>query len=408
MTMPAATSRFGAPPIQRGAWLDALRFIVACLIVVYHYQAAAPVPLVQLHPVFGRGYLLTDFFLIDSGYVLARIYGAQVAAGRMTLGTFFRKRFLRVVPAHLIMSTVLVGLVLAAEAIGVSPRHGQWFDWSQLPAQLLLVQAFGVPGGLGWNAPTWSVSALLGCYLAFPLLLRAARRFSGWEALAAGVCLYGIADLLAWRLLGYPVYEMPMKYGVWRALPLFMGGVVLARVSDTLYIPPRLAAILGLAAVLGLALVNDAGDFGLASLALIGAIILAAGAIPVARPSRLVEKAAMVSFAMFITNEVVRIAWFGVVNVLQARFDWSQPVQWGLWACGPLLAVAFAVAFYGLVDAPSQRRLNRAPARSGEPSRLRQALASLLPHPEAKDFADVFTRRGYVEVAISKGPLDRG
>ena len=62
-------------PIARGGWLDALRFIVAFGIILHHFQAAGPVPLAEaLHPVFERGgFLLTNFFLIDSGYVLMRV-----------------------------------------------------------------------------------------------------------------------------------------------------------------------------------------------------------------------------------------------------------------------------------------------------------------------------------------------
>ncbi len=67
------------PCIARGGWLDALRVIVGALIILYHFREAAPVPLGRLHPVFDRGYLLTDFFIIDSGYVLARIHGDRLA-----------------------------------------------------------------------------------------------------------------------------------------------------------------------------------------------------------------------------------------------------------------------------------------------------------------------------------------
>ena len=146
--------------IARGGWLDALRFIVAFLIILHHFQAAGPAHLAAVvNPIFERGgFLLTNFFLIDSGYVLMRVYGAAVDKGRMSPGDFFLKRFLRVVPAHLIMGLSLVGLVVLSAAVGVAPRNPEWFAWDQLPAQLLLVQSFGVPGGLGWNAPTWSRS----------------------------------------------------------------------------------------------------------------------------------------------------------------------------------------------------------------------------------------------------------
>ena len=113
-----------------------------------------------------------------------RVYGAAVDKGRMSPGDFFLKRFLRVVPAHLIMGLSLVGLVLLATAAGAPPRNPEWFAWDQLPAPLLLRQSYGVHGGLGWNAPTWSISALLGCYLAFPFVLRGLSRVGPWTALA--------------------------------------------------------------------------------------------------------------------------------------------------------------------------------------------------------------------------------
>ena len=150
MTYFGISTHHGSPPIQRGGWLDALRFIVAFMIILHHFQGAAPVALEALHPVFERGgFLLTNFFLIDSGYVLARVYAERVAGGGMSHADFARKRFTRVIPAHLIMLTALAGLVLLAAAAGVAPDNPQWFDWSQFPAQFFLVQSFGVPGGLG-------------------------------------------------------------------------------------------------------------------------------------------------------------------------------------------------------------------------------------------------------------------
>ena len=41
--------------------LDALRFLAAFFMVVYHYSNESPVPLAQVHPLFARGYLATDY-----------------------------------------------------------------------------------------------------------------------------------------------------------------------------------------------------------------------------------------------------------------------------------------------------------------------------------------------------------
>jgi peptidoglycan/LPS O-acetylase OafA/YrhL len=372
MAWSAISTRNETPPIARGGWLDALRFIVASLIILHHFQAAGPVPLAEaLHPVFERGgFLLTNFFLIDSGYVLMRVYGGSVGDGRLSPGDFFLKRFLRVYPAHLIMVLGLVALVVVGSAVGFAPRNPEWFAWDQLPAQAALVQSFGVYGGLGWNAPSWSISALLGCYVAFPWILAALKRVGPWTALIGAAGLYLLANELTLRLLGYPVYQMPMMYGVWRAVPLFALGMALAVVSERVFVAPRLARLVGVAAVVGLATVQAFDKHALISIVFISLILLAAGAIPVTRPSRWVEKASVVSFAMFITNEPVRIAWFGVVNVLIARLALPVGVQWGLWALGVLAAFAFAFVFHALIDQPIQNRIKTwlARRRSARPS----------------------------------------
>lgn len=359
MAWTAISTRNETPPIARGGWLDALRFIVASLIILHHFQAAGPQPLAELvHPVFERGgFLLTNFFLIDSGYVLMRVYGSAVSSGRMGAGDFFVKRALRVYPAHLIMGLSLVALVVFSGFVGLAPRNPEWFRWDQLPAQLLLVQSFGIHGGLGWNAPSWSVSALLGCYLAFPWIVRGLMRLGPWNALAIVVGFYLLANALCWLLLDYPVYQMPLKHGFIRALPLFVLGMGLAVFSERVFVAPKLAGWIGIGAALALACVQFFDKHALISLTLISLIILAAGAVPVTRPSKWVEKAAVVSFAMFISNEVVRIAWFGVANVAIARLGLSEPVQWLIWGLGVVAAFVFAWVFHILIDNPLQNRI---------------------------------------------------
>lgn len=376
MAWTAISTRNETTPIVRGGWLDALRFIVASLIILHHFQGAGPVPLAQaLHPVFERGgFLLTNFFLIDSGYVLMRVYGASVSGGRMSPGAFFAKRFLRVWPAHIMMGLTLIALVIGSAALGLAPRAPEWFDWSQLPAQMGLVQAYGIPGGYGWNAPSWSISALIGCYLAFPWMLKGLARLGPWSVLALGVGLYLLANQLTWGLFGYPVYQMPMGFGFFRALPLFFLGMSLAWFAQKVWIDPRLARWAGVAAALGLAVAQSFDKNALISLACISTIILAAGAIPTPRPSKWIEKAAQVSFSMFITNEVVRIAWFGVANVAIARFALPLPAQWALWAGGVAAAFAFAWLFHVAIDTPIQNRI-----RDWLKGRSRRAPAGLQP-----------------------------
>jgi peptidoglycan/LPS O-acetylase OafA/YrhL len=378
MAWSAISTRNETPPIVRGGWLDALRFIVASLIILHHFEISTPIaPLAELlHPVFQRGgFLLTNFFLIDSGYVLMRV---SVAGGRMSATDFFLKRFLRVWPAHLIMGLSLVLLVVVGGAMGFAPRAPEWFRWDQLWAQLTLTQAYGVPGGYGWNAPSWSISALLGCYLAFPWLLRGISRLGPWSVLAAAVGGYLLINQLVWAVTGYPVYQMPMGFGIVRALPLFALGMALAAFQQKVWVAPKLAGWAGIGAALLLAFVQYFDKHALVSLACIGTIILAAGYTPTPRPSKLIEKAAMVSFSMFITNEVVRIAWFGVANVVSAKLALPIAAQWGLWVAGVAAAFVFAFLFHTIIDTPIQDQVRGwLKRRSGRRVEMREPVVSL-------------------------------
>jgi peptidoglycan/LPS O-acetylase OafA/YrhL len=373
------SSHNAPPPIARGGWLDALRFIVAAMIILHHFQMSAPVPLAEgLHPVFERGgFLLTNFFLIDSGYVLMRVYGRAVGSGRMSKADFFLKRALRVFPAHLVVLGLLVALVLAATALGAPPSHPEWFAWDQLPAQAGLVQAFGVHGGLGWNAPTWSISALLGCYLAFPFVLRGLKQIGPWTALILVAVGYLAANALSWVILNYPVYQMPLNLGIWRALPLFVLGMGLAWFAQGVWINTRVAGWAGVLAAVGLAVVQYFDKHALISLVFICLIILAAGAVPTTRPSKLVEQAALVSFSMFISNEVVRIAWFGLAEAFAERLALGEAWRWALWGLGVAAAFVFAFGLHYLVDQPIQNRIRAWLKARGRDQAVSQPVVSL-------------------------------
>ena len=108
------------------------------------------------------------------------------------------------------------------------------------------------------------------------------------------------------------------------------------------------------------------GAFSLLSLGLMTVIIWAAGAVPVRSPSRLIEHLALMSFSMFLTNEVSRIVWFGLLDAL-GQEAWSSGVRWVLWAIGLVGAfVAAAVFRYGF-DRPVQTWLSPS-RRGGDPN----------------------------------------
>ena len=121
--------------------------------------------------------LATDFFLILSGFVLAKAYGAAVASRKVSLARFWLKRLARCYPTHIITLAMLVAMVLAAGWLGLAQSNEGRFDLSGLPAQILLLHAFGLGGG-HWNIPSWTISTLLICYAFFPMLWRGMLRIN--------------------------------------------------------------------------------------------------------------------------------------------------------------------------------------------------------------------------------------
>ena len=62
MAWTSVSTRNETLPISRGGWLDALRFIVAALIILHHFQGAGPIALAEsVHPMFVLGMALAGF-----------------------------------------------------------------------------------------------------------------------------------------------------------------------------------------------------------------------------------------------------------------------------------------------------------------------------------------------------------
>lgn len=339
----------------RGGALDALRFLASAFIVLFHFGPDAPVPLARLQEMFGSGYLATDFFLILSGFVLARAYGGAVTGG-MGLGPFMARRLARIYPAHVITLAALVAILLSAAAVGVAPAHPEHFEWAALVPNLLLVHAWGY-GGDTWNIPTWSLSALAACYLAFPSLWRAIVRIRRpGLCLALFLGLIAVTDLAAMSLLGTEAFDLPFRLGLVRAAPLFVAGLLLARLCQTAALSKRASLAVGLAGIAAFAVeaLTDAPD--LLRIVATGAVIVGCGQ-AVARPSRLVEWGGKLSFSLFITHTIAGMLWFDLVGLKLLELSPAPVWQWTVWSGSLAFALALAAGFHHLVDTPLQARL---------------------------------------------------
>ncbi|MEV6175046.1 acyltransferase [Streptomyces sp. NPDC051954] len=348
----------------RVAGLDGLRTVAVALVIVYHVEPDW-VP---------GGSVAVDVFFTISGFVITRLLVAEYArSGRIGLGSFYRRRWLRLGPAMLAMCAVTALLsvalplplfdgawaaaVLAAVSVVNLVRAGESGPYSDLTAPL---------------SHTWSLGVEEQFYLAWPLLLLVLLRYATARTVLVWVAALCVLPVL-WRLAlwdptaAHRIYNGPDT----RADQLLVGAllaVVLARLRTD---DPRLALLRGWAgrlclpalALLGLIawripITEPSGwnpvwyTVGLLVAAVLSAVVVAAlDLCPQAGPSRLLALPALawvgrnLSYGMYLWHyPVIRL-----LSDLGVDGDWLLPA-------GVAATVAAALASYALIERPLLRR----------------------------------------------------
>ena len=349
----------------RGGALDLLRLLASLLIVIYHFGAEGPMRIERFGQVFSRGFLATDFFLMLSGYVLGRAYGASTLTGRISHGRFWVRRVGRVWPGHLIVLAMMAVLVLVLNALGTDAHKPSRFAWDQLPVQALLVHAWGFNSD-GWNLPSWSLSALIVCYALFPLFWRTVSKVRhAWILPLGAAVILGLFEIIARRAFHHPLPDLQFQFGVVRALPLFILGVCLARAVEMDWPSEKAAKALLVGGCIGLLAMQpldryalpDELIFDLPCLAAIAAVVLGAGRLPVRHPKAWIEEGAKLSFALFITHIFVGVIYWSAVHKLIETVPIGIGWQWLMWLASFPIAIGAAFLFHTYVDQPLQDRL---------------------------------------------------
>lgn len=209
--------------------LDAFRFFAALCVVIYHYNLNFELRLDRWSPAFAHLYVMVDFFFILSGFVIALAYSGRLSTLR-NWRDYLVSRLARIYPLHLATLLLLVLFFVAGAALNLRSADPAQWSIAKLPAQVLLLQAWGGESRLYFNAPSWSISAEWFVYLAAPALFWISRRVS--LALGLVIACAGVAAFVAFRnALGLtePWTNATYDFGALRALPEFFAGAVLAR-----------------------------------------------------------------------------------------------------------------------------------------------------------------------------------
>jgi peptidoglycan/LPS O-acetylase OafA/YrhL len=206
--------------------LTSLRFFAAMWVVLFHYWphlASASTP-----PLVAKGYLGVECFFVLSGFILCHVYLPPFEAGRFNYGDFIWARIARIYPLH-IATMAGIGLMAAgALALGLTVDPNV-LSLPALPANLALVQAWGLSPVAGWNHPSWSISAEWFAYLTFPVFASATLVLRRWPGLAVAGALALLAGLYVGfeRFAGLPLTQATIAWGALRIVPCFALGCAL-------------------------------------------------------------------------------------------------------------------------------------------------------------------------------------
>ena len=160
-TLPNSTSAL--PGSGRFEALDSLRGICALLVCLLHIKSTG---ILHNNAFVQESWLFVDFFFVLSGFVIAASYADKLSAGFGAI-RYMGLRLGRLYPLHLAivaLFVVLQLLILIGQQAGIAAFADQdaftgRFSISLLIKQLTFTNVILYEGEIGWNNPSWSISA---------------------------------------------------------------------------------------------------------------------------------------------------------------------------------------------------------------------------------------------------------
>ena len=354
-------------PLQTPADLKpitALRFAAAAWVAVYTFWENLAV---GFRPdIVEKGYLGVELFFVLSGFILSHVYLQAAGEKTWSYRGFLWARIARVYPLHL-ATLIGVGLLAGAALVAGLSVDANVLSWSSLPANLLMLHAWGLAPVAGWNHPSWSISAEWFAYLAFPAFAFVFWRLRNRPGLAvAGAVLFMVGLYLAFeRLAGFSLTEATIRWGALRIVPCFAYGCAL-------YLAYRRAPLKAprIAAVACLALMIASAALGLwdgVTVLLAGGLILSLASLPNDRAGWLASRPAVYLGEISYSVYMVCVPWKLLVVNAAAKVVDAPDKQFQLFVWLVILALlpVVAAASYHLVEHPARKALRGFAARRG-------------------------------------------
>jgi peptidoglycan/LPS O-acetylase OafA/YrhL len=198
--------------------LTSLRFFAAAMIFAFHLREYAPSEAaVAWGPATYHG---VSFFFVLSGFVLTHVYAGREVSRRQ----FYLARIARIVPLHLATLLLLLAVIPLPYAVG--QNIGFATAALALVLKIAMLDAWVPIRAVlqSWNNVSWSISAEMAFYVAFPFLLAdMTRRPLATLAAAAAVSLAVFAFGAALLPTTDPARDVPTLFHLGSCFPLARG-----------------------------------------------------------------------------------------------------------------------------------------------------------------------------------------
>jgi peptidoglycan/LPS O-acetylase OafA/YrhL len=209
--------------------LDLMRFIASAGIVFHHsHEFFVPVsknPFLAREETAGLA-LFVDLFFVISGFVIAYIYHNRMNSF-VDYIRFLQRRVGRLVPLHWLTLLASIAIWSMFVLLHYSGAHTPTFKPECIAETALLLHSF-ISCGRPFNGITWSVSAEMVMYVAFPIVAiigaRSAPLLLGLGLAAITAMITTVLSQHEWNLAGSSWIELQP---VLRAVPSFIFGAAL-------------------------------------------------------------------------------------------------------------------------------------------------------------------------------------
>jgi peptidoglycan/LPS O-acetylase OafA/YrhL len=226
-----------------------LQFLAIAWVVVNQFRFHLGLEAGARSGLVAKGYIGASLFFVVAGLLMCERYVRLRRSGELHYASMLWRRLSFIYPLHLAMLATMIVLLVIGRRVG-APLHHASFPFRDLPANLLLAQAWGTLPTDSWNFPSWLISADWFACIVFPLTawlsLRAFRPIL--LALAAPMILF-VAMFEAAASRGVLFTDMTTQIGALQTVPAMLLGAALRRVAGQAKPAPSIAAGLCVLAV---------------------------------------------------------------------------------------------------------------------------------------------------------------